>query len=447
QRAETPSVIALDAAGALHGHAALQAAASGRDGCTPWRFRRAALERDEVVGRDAAGRGLTSSAFLACAARKALWDARVWHNGQQAALALAVPSNLPAVPAARLRLAISRAVEGPVVLVKEDLALAQACGLRDGVHLVASLDDDALRVRLVRVGDAFELLHEEVDAASGWIAMRQRGAAEWQEDLHALAPGSVAFGDGEAADFERVWQESWEALEAGDPRESLSWPLLRRSRLHTILATPAALAHQMQPACEALQTLATATLAGSRVTPASVVVVASAGKGMLRAALERVPELAGLPRRFWSRDTYARGAAECVRRDGAFPHTLSVAPHALGVVGLEEGGARLRTLFEKGTPLPATAQLGVGVNRDVQRCLAITLGEGCEGAPERRHEFGPLAGTGVQRITITVQWRTDGSIAVQAADRDDGTALAQAGDFEMRDGLALLDARHVAELA
>jgi hypothetical protein len=302
-------------------------------------------------------------------------------------------------------------------------------------------------VRVVRVGTTVEVLHEQADAAAGWSALRERWLAEWREDLHALAPGSEAFGEGEAPDFERVWQESWESLDEPGARESLSWPLLRRSRLHALLATPAALAHHLQRSVEGLHALATEALAQTRVVPASVVVVASAGGEALRGALARIPALAGLPQRCVGRDVYARGAAEVVRRTGAAAESLATAPHALGVVGLEEGGARLRTLFAQGVALPATAQFGVAVNRDAQQRLAITLGEGRDGAPERRHEFGPLAGSGVQRITVTVQWRADGSIAVDAADRDDGTPIPAAGAFEMRAGNVILDASHVADAA
>ena len=446
-RADTPSVIAADAAGTLHGHAALQAAHVPRADRVVWRYRRDALATGAITAKDAAGQGLTSETFLACAARRAVWESRVWGMPSRSAVALVLPHGTTPELASRLRLSVTEACGRPVAVVDENDALAAACGLAEGVHLIASLDDDALRVRLVECKAGTRVLAEEADVASGLRALRERWLEEWQEDLAALAPGGHAFGDGDSAEFERLWQDGWDALDNGAPRDALTWTMLRRSRVHALVATPAALASHLRRPAEALRALANAMLSAAQDKVDGVVLVASPGSDLLRKALERVPALEGLAVRVVGRDAYARGGATVAQRTQAAAPQLATAPHALGVIGFDDGGARVRPLFDKGAALPATATFAVAVNREAQQRLAITLSEGREAGSERRYEFGPLLGAGVQRIGVTVRWTAAGDIEVEAADRDDGTPLPSLGSTEIRGGVALVNPARFAEFA
>lgn len=445
-RADSPSVIALDPAGTLHGHAALQAAATPGPERVTWRYRREALATGAVLARDAAGNGVTSETYLACAARRAVWESRVWGTASDATIALVLPHDTPPEVAARLRLSVSGVCGRSVAIVGEPEALAAACGFAGGLHLVASLDDDALRVRLVRRDAGVQVLAEEADVASGLRAIRERWLEEWQEDLAAVAPDGQAFGDGENAEFERVWQDGWDAVDDGAHGAALVSTMLRRSRLHAVIATPAGVASHLRRPAEALRALAGAMLAQFPDKPLQVVIVAATGGEALRKALERVPALAGIPVRIVGRDAYARGGAAVAQRGTGSTH-MAIAPHPLGVIGYEDGGARMRPLFDKGVALPATAQFAVAVNRDAQQKLAITLSEGVQAGSERRHEFGPLLGSGVQRIGVTVTWTPEGVVQVEAADRDDGTALPSLGATEIRGGVPLVNPAQWAEFA
>jgi hypothetical protein len=415
-----------------------------------WRYRRDSLNQRSIVARDGAQRGLTSETFIAFAAARLAADARGYASVPPD-VAVVVPEELDAL--ARARLAAAAGTDRPVRVIGEDAALmSMVPAPADGTWLVASVDDDALRLRIVRrtQGAVTRLAADELPEA-GIGALRRRWLAAWNAEAASLVPGARAFDDGDSYEFERLWQELSEWLDADTAegsRASLAWPLLRQSTVLTVCA------HQTSLANDLARTLAPVPERASalcQATPSRVDGLVVAGPAAMRrvllpslqARLNLAPERGlGL-----NADAYARGAALLAGRgEGNVAGEVATAPYTLGVLGLGEDGApKLRPLIQSGQALPASANFTIVADRDAQKQVAVTLTrEGPSAAEEgRRYEFGPLVGSGMQRIGIAVEWRRDGSIDARAVDRETGAPLQCLDCLETLGGVALATARHL----
>jgi hypothetical protein len=444
----TPSVITLDVGGPLFGYPALMSTAGSRAERVVWRYRRRALLDRAVVARDGHDRGLTSETFLAYAAGRLAWEAQAY-AGITPDVALVVPDDLDA--AARARLAATSGMQRPAFVIGEDAALLAAVGAGDdGTWLIASGDDDALRLSLVRrAGGEPSRLASEAIAEAGLGALRERWLAEWDAQAAALVPGARAFG-GDSYEFERVWQELWELLDAepADSSRSLAWPLQRRSAVLTVCANAAVLLQDVEAMGRAaVGRLATLRAAAGGTTPDALVVVGSpAVRRVLMAALSSELRVATDRCHAVSPDAYARGGALLAARgEGQAILEASVAPYALGVIGVADNGVTMeRPLIEAGQALPATARFTVVADRDAHKELVVTLTRaGANGDTGHRFAFGPLVGGGMQRIGITIEWRRDGSIEARAADRETALPLDCVDQHEIAGGVPLAAARHL----
>src|SRR5437763_1729201 len=77
----------------------------------------------------------------------------------------------------------------------------------DGGWLVVSLDDDAVRLRVVRrQGNQAARLAAAEMAATGVASLRARWLASWNAQVAALVPGAVGY-DADTYEFERQWQD------------------------------------------------------------------------------------------------------------------------------------------------------------------------------------------------------------------------------------------------
>jgi hypothetical protein len=449
----TPSVIALDAGGALLGHAALMAGVIPRAERVLWRYRRAALGRREVVAHDLAQRGLTSDAFVSVALRRLAWEAAAFATAHPQ-LAVVVPGDLPAAARARLVALAAACTAADVAAIDEDDALfATLPGADDGAWLIASWDDDALRLRVAMRGDVrFEPVFPIEIEEAGLLRLRARWLGRWQADAAALAPGAAAFGDGESYEFERIWQDIWECLD--EQRAAAGpWPLVRQSALLPLgLHLPA-----VREALHAHAAVAAEQLAGLRATLATraeavrgVVVVGSpALRDALAAPIAARLQLTSAQMVHRGADAYARGAA-LLAGAGAGRSTLQIdrAPHGLSVLGLgDDGRPVMRPLLEAGTALPASVAFTLVADRDAQRDIMVTLtGGDAPSASAQRFIFGPLAGNGMQRVTVSVEWSSDGTLAVSAADRETGTPIPCADCSELAGEVALAGPAHLRPL-
>jgi len=445
----TPSIVALDTGGSLLGYPALMASATARPERVLWRFSRAALGEGGIVATDASQRGLTSETFLAFAASRLAWEAQAY-AGTTPDLALVVPDELPAATLQRLSSATAAGAQRAVRVVRESAALfATQAHASDGDWMIVSFDDDALRVRLVRraAGDV-TVLSAETLPGSGLAAVRARWLEAWDAAAAALVPGARAF-EGDTWEFERVWQELWESLDAeySDASRALAWPLVRRSSVLTVCAHTASLTGDLRSLVEQATRAAVALLA--RVPGTSLQGALVVAPGALRRLL--VPSLAsavGLAQdrcRTAGAEAYARGGA-LVARNGNGPDAhMEVAPAMLGVLGVgEDGATALRPVFQAGQPLPATAQFTIMADRDAQKHVVVTLvTEAGEAQDGHRFEFGPLVGSGVQRLRIAVEWKQDGSVDARAVDRDTGAPVMCRDCMQVMGGIALAGLRHL----
>jgi hypothetical protein len=444
----TPSIASLDVGGALLGYPVLMADGVPRAERVTWRYRRAALEDRSVIARDARERGLTSETFLALAAARLAADAR----GYAAAtpeIALVVPDDLQPTTRSRLAAVVADCAMRPVQVIGETAALLAACRCHDGTWLIASVDDDALRLRVVaRSEQGLECIAAAQVDEAGVSAVRARWLADWNAQVAALVPEARGFEDGDTFEFERLWQDLNEALDndAGDSTRTLTWPLLRRSTVITLCAHTASLLEQLSECVAGV---------GPRVRqlletgPPLDGVIVVGGPAFRRAVLAQLqPELPLAKTRCMTAgaDAYARGGATlAVRGEGRVTVDLSEAPHALGVVGLgEEGVATVRTLVHAGQALPAAAQFTIVADRSVQKDVIVTLTRSQQVADAAyRHEFGPLLGSGVQRIGIAVEWGRNGGIEVRAVDRETGAPIPCMQRVELSSGIPLLAAQYL----
>ena len=447
----TPSIATIDVGGALLGYSALMSCAFPRNDRVVWRYRRAALKDRGIVGRDAHERGLTSEAFIAFAASRLAAEARAYCSVMPE-VALVVPDELDAPARTRLAAATTEATERPARVVGEDAALmAGITPLTDGDWLVASMDDDALRLRIVRCADgAVSRVAADELPQSGLGALRARWLAAWNAQAAALVPGARAFGEGDSYEFERMWQEllDWLDGEGGEGSRSLVWPLLRQSTVLTVCAHGQSLMDDLREVAAAAVDRAATLTSSTGVTSFQglVVVGVPALRRVLSPAL--ASRLAVGPGRCHgvAADAYARGAALVVQRGEVRAEAdLAAAPHALGVLGLGENGAPMvRPLIQAGQSLPAAAHFTIVADRDAQKQVSVTLTRQGAAADEgHRYEFGPLVGSGVQRIGVSVEWRRDGGIDVRAVDRETGIPVECLDCLELAAGTPLAAVRHL----
>jgi len=449
-RFQTPSVVALDAGGALLGFPALMTDAVPSPERVLWRYRREALASGDVVAHDLGQRALTSDAFVAFALRRLAWEATAY-AASAPALALTVPGDLAADTVARVtRLAEACTGQTVSVVPEDDALLAALPDLAPGPWLVASFDDDALRLR-VAGGDAAARIAPEVHAACGLAALRQRWLERWNADAAALVAGAAAFGAGEGFEFERLWQEVWEALTHGaEGSAPATQPLVRQSTLLPLVPHLPALRGDVAAlagaGADAIDAFARGPAAAAPI--AGALIVAEPAVGHAVAAL--LPGRLALPAascRVASPDRYARGAALCAAAGRvAANRDLDVAPYQLCVLGLgDDGRPASRPLLQPGSALPAATTFTVVANPEVQRHVTLTLVRGGDEAAGRGHrfEFGPLTGQGVQRVNVSVEWRRDGGIEVTAADRESGAAIPCLDRSELVGGVALAGPRHL----
>jgi hypothetical protein len=144
-------------------------------------------------------------------------------------------------------------------------------------------------------------------------------------------------------------------------------------------------------------------------------------------------------------DAYPRGAALLAQRgETGLAGDLASAPHALGVVGLgEDGSPTVRPLIQSGQALPATARFTIVADRDAQKHVSVTLVRPDDPREGHRFEFGPLAGNGMQRIGVAVEWRADGTLEARAVDRESGVPIACRDCAELVADVPLAGAQHL----
>ena len=438
----TPSIAVLDVGGALLGYPALMACATESGARVAWRYSRASLPDRAVVARDRDGAGVTSETFLALAAARFVADARGYTSAAPD-LAFAVPQDLDAGTRTRVGRSIGQNTGRPVRLIGEDDALLAACDVAAGKWLVISLDDDAIRMRLV-AGPAGELnsLGRLTVPGAGVPAVRARWVAAWNAQAGGLVPQAAGY-DADSYEFERLWQELFEWLDSdGDGSRMLAWPLLRQSTVLTLCAHGPSLLQDLGDCITGIAERAGALCTESACVPDGLLVVGPAVLRrvllpQLQARLSLGPEQC----RQAGAEAYARGAAALAAGGaGAIVTEVSEAPHALGVVGLgEDGAASVRTLVQRGQSLPATAQFTIVADRDVQKEVTVTLTCSQSAADGvHRYAFGPLVGAGLQRIGVAVEWRRDGAIEARAIDRETGVPLACMDRIELSCGVPLV---------
>ena len=449
-RTMTPSVAVLDTGGPLLGHAALMACANPRDERVVWRYRRATLAPRTVLARDARERGLTSESFLALAASRLVSDAR-GYTASAPELVVVLPGTADAEMRRRVARSVASASERPVRIVCEDAALFAHAAIETGTWLIVSADDDALRLRVVERARDGEGLRTAVEMPeAGVSALRDAWLARWNAEAAALVPGARAFDDGDSYEFERLWQEVWDVLDADAPdaARTIVSPLVRQSTVITLCVHPASLLADLRRAVESgVARAATVCAAADGGVLDGVIVVASpAWRRLLAPALAERLRVDAARCRSFGPDAYARGAAALARRDRApLAGDLQAAPHALGVVGLgEDGRASVRPLFQSGQALPATARFTIVADRDAQKHVSVTLVQpDADPGTGYRFEFGPLAGDGMQRIGVAVEWRPDGTLDARAVDRDSGVSIPCRDCVELAADLPLAGVQHL----
>ena len=449
QSFSTPSLVTIDRGGALLGNPALMVAAEAPAATVRWRYRRSALLSRSIVATDGNGLGLTSEAFTALALRRLAYEAHAW-TSDQPQLAIVTPAEL--APDARLRLAsLAGAAAGQSVrLVDEDQALRAALGIAAQTRLLAvSIDDDATRVRFGSVAEPGpEHCHPEL----GLAALRQAWLTGWNADCASLLGGSDCFGDGDTPDFERIWQDIWEVLNA-DPRFKTPtpvWPLVRQSALLPLTAPREALRAAVQKHAQAIA----AVLEQPAEAKGSAYMLAVVGERALTTALvEILAKRWNLPAdrcRTCAGHVYAAGATRLLASNAspAAPR-LDAAPATLGVLGMarDEANLSFRALINAGAPLPASATFSVMANRDTQKRLALSLArqapDQSQPVVSQRYEFGPLLGQGMQKLKITLQWGVDGRIEASATDAESGRAVPCSAWHDVVNGTTLLGAQHL----
>ena len=444
----TPSVAALDVGGPLVGYPALMAGAVARSERVAWRYRREGLADRLVVARDRDDSGLTSEGFLALAAGRLVADAR-GYTSSTPDVALVVPQELDASVRARLAAGVRSSVQRTVRVIGEDDAIVAACACAEGTWLVVSLDDDAVRLRLVGCarGEATRIASAELPGA-GVPAVRARWLAAWNAEVGALAADAQGY-DPDGYEFERLWLDifDWLDADAAEGGRVLTWPLLRRSTVLTVCAHGPSLLQDITDCTGGIAERADALCKEGGRMPDGLILVGPAT--LRRLVMPQIQARVSLPAgrcQGVGADAYARGAAALAARGaGNVTAEVAEAPHALGVVGLgEDGAATVRTLVQPGQVLPATAQFTIVADRDAQKEVSVTLTRSQSAADAaHRYAFGPLVGSGLQRIGIAVEWGRDGSIDARAIDRETGTPIACVDRLELSQGVPLVPAHRL----
>lgn len=450
----TPSLVTLDDAGAQSGHAALLVAGEARTGTVHWRYRRSTLSSRDVLALDKRGFGLTSEAFAALALRRVANDARAW-TSTSPALTLVVPPGLPADASLRLQALASEAAGRTVVLVDEVQALQATVNSGDrAALLIVGIDDDALRLRLLRDGSTVATqTHDEL----GLTTLRTRWLSNWNNDCATVLGDALGFGDGDNAEFEHLWQDIW-AVANADPRfktPSPIWPLVRQSSLlpmtvprDVLCADIAAQARQIANAVDNMLAALGSDWRGGDTT-----LVVAGEPAITRCLVPLLGERWSIPaaqRIVRTGAAYAAGASRLVAAGQvASLARLAAAPWTLGVLGMSRDDANLsfRPLIAAGTALTANASFSVMANRDVQKRLALSLARQEPGLPQpsvvQRFEFGPLLGQGMQKLKINLQWSDSGRIDASAVDAETGRPLPCSAWSEVVDGTPVLGAHHL----
>jgi hypothetical protein len=432
QRFCTPSLITIDQGGALLGYPAQMAAWGGGARPLLWRYSRGGLNDSTFVARDAAGRGLTASAFTALTARRLVKECGAWFHSPPDVV-LVVPDKLG--PAARLGLStlVADATQRPVQVCGEDQALLAGLKMPQtgGTGLVVSVDDDALRLRVIDLaGSATPGRASRTVPGLGMQALRDAWLSQWSRDFGELIPGVSLFECSDSADFEKMWQDVWQCLDS-DPRLNArmpAWTVVRGSTvIPLVFPRPVAEAaigvFARDVVARVGQLLADADCRAQSL--AAVAVVAPIGLGRILAkALTKEIGVKDAMVRVADPGVYAQGAATR-RLDVVEPgfQILAAAPFKLGALGAskDDKGLVLKPLIEAGAPLPAHASFSIVANRDVQRRLVIKLAQQqADGQPELCHlaEFGPLHGQGMLRVKVNVVWEPDGRIGATAVDAE-----------------------------
>ena len=450
----TPSLVTIDRGGALLGNPALMVAAEAPAATVRWRYRRAALLSRSVVATDDKGLGLTSEAFAAFALRRLAYEAHAW-TSDRPQLAIVTPAELAADACLRLSSLAASATGQAVALVDEDRALRAA--LRIGAKtrlMVVSIDDDATRVRLGSEGGP---LLERNHAELGLGALRLSWLERWNADCASLLGGADCFGDGDTPDFERVWQDTWEVLNA-DPRFKTPipiWPLVRQSQLLPLTGPRESLRAAVQGHAQAIADAIERPAEAGRSSAAGDFMLVVVGEPALgRALADLLARRWDLPAHCWRTchsGIYAAGATRLLAASPGLPAPrLDSAPATLGVLGMarDEANLSFRALISAGTALPATATFSVMANRDTQKRLALSLArqsaDQAQPVISQRFEFGPLLGQGMQKLKITIQWANDGRVTASATDAESGHGVPCCAWHDIVNGTTLLGAQHLA---
>lgn len=437
QRYCTPSLVAIDKGGALLGYPAQMVASGGGSAPLLWRYSRGGLNESTFVVRDGTGRGLTASAFTALTARRLVEECRAWFPSPPD-IVLVVPDKLSPIARLGLSTLVADATQRPISVCGEDQALLAGLDMPEagGKCLVVSIDDDALRMRIVDLkgSEAPGRVFQTVPSL-GMQVLKDAWLSRWSRDAGDLLQGISLFECIESADFEKMWQDIWQCLDT-DPRldsRMSAWTVVRNSTvIPLVFPLPVAQAvvgaFAMDVVARVGQFLTGADYQAQSL--AAVVVIAPLGLGRVVAkALTKQVNVSEAIVQTADPSVYAQGAA---RRwfDVAEPgfQAISIAPSRLGAMGAsKEGrGEVMKPLLEAGVPLPAHASFSILANRDVQRRLVIKLAQQQDGGqPELCHmaEFGPLQGQGMLRVKVNVVWGTDGRVCATAVDAETETAL------------------------
>ena len=370
---------------------------------------------------------------------------------------LVVPDKLGALARLELSTLVTDATQRSVSICGEDQALATGLNLpTSGHHLLVSVDDDALRLRIVDLSasDAQPLASKTVPGL-GMGALKEAWLDRWCHDAEELLPGSPLFSGTESADFEKIWQDIWQCLDT-DMRLSArmpTWTVVSGSTvLPLIFPLPIARAEVGRFAAEVVK-LVEQFMAGSKYPAqslAAVSVVAPLGLGRpVASAMGKDMGFVAAKFRTADPSVYATGGAKrrLATKAPGFDG-LAAAPFKLGALGAakDEGGLVLKPLIEAGAPMPASASFTIMANRDVQRRLTVKLAQQKnDDKPVLCHmtEFGPLQGHGMLRVKVNVVWDSGGRLHATAVDAETEIALPVMDDYEVVPAGPVLGAAHI----
>lgn len=456
QRYCTPSLIAIDKGSPQLGYTAQMAASAAAAKPLLWKYSRGGLNESTFLVRDDAGRGLTASAFTALTVRRMVEESAAWLSAPPDVV-LVVPDKLGALARLELSTLVTDATQRPVSICGEDQAMATGLKLPEsGNHLVLSVDDDALRLRVIDMsaGDARTLESKTVPGL-GMGALKATWIGRWSQDAEDVLPGSPLFAGTESAEFERIWQDIWQCLDT-DPRLAArmpTWTVVRGSAvLPVVFPLPVARAEVSRFAAEVVKIVGQ-FLAGATYQAQSFpvfVVVAPLGLGRFIAdAMDKELGFDGTRARVCDPAVYATGGAKrrLATKAPGF-EGLAAAPFKLGALGAakDEGGLVLKPLVESGAPMPASASFTIMANRDLQRRLVVKLAhQKNDDKPVLCHmtEFGPLQGQGMLRVKVNVVWDSGGRLQATAVDAETEIGLPVMDDYDVVPSGPVLGAAHI----